>query len=122
MTSPKGKSAESTTIRKSTSHLDAYDALKRKGVPVAPVAVNYLLGHSIELALKAYLLQHGVKLVHLKCNLGHNLAACLAEAEVAGLTDKMGLDDDDRELIAAFSPGRSSKQHRSGNTLSFILV
>jgi hypothetical protein len=132
MTPPKGKSAESTTIRKSTSHLDptrttplgtlryaiefyaaaiaAYDALKRKGMPVAPVAVNYLLGHSIELALKAYLLQHGAKLVHLKRNLGHNLVACLAEAGVAGLTDKMSLDDDDRELIAAFNNLYADKQ------------
>ena len=87
-----------------------YDALRRQGVPVAPVPVNYLLGHAIELALKAYLLEHGATLEHTKRDLGHNLVACLAEAEAAGLTDKMGLDDDDRELIAAFNNLYADKQ------------
>jgi len=38
----------------------------------APVSVNYLIGHSIELALKAYVLQAGGDLALIK-GIGHRL-------------------------------------------------
>jgi hypothetical protein len=52
------------------------------GVAVAPVYT--LAGHSIELALKAFVRQHGADLKDLK-NLGHDLDAAMDAAEATGL-------------------------------------
>ena len=48
---------------------------------LAPIPVLYLTGHSIELALKAYLLHCKVSLDDLKNRLRHDLIKCLKEAE-----------------------------------------
>ena len=65
---------------------------------VAPVPVLYLVGHGIELSLKAYLLQHGVTLAELK-GLGHNLSACFDRAEQLGLNKSVSFD---KQEIGAF--------------------
>lgn len=49
---------------------------KRPGFKnVAPIPALYLVGHSIELSLKAFLLSQGVTLRQIK-TLGHDLHAC----------------------------------------------
>lgn len=50
----------------------------------APVPVLYLLGHSIELSLKAYLRQHGLT-VHQLRKVGHDLGKCYRKAKELGL-------------------------------------
>lgn len=51
---------------------------------VAPIPVLYLVGHSIELSLKAYLLSYGVTLRELR-HFGHNLHASFRKAKELGL-------------------------------------
>lgn len=53
---------------------------------VSPVPSLYLIGHSIELALKAYLLQHGLTLRELRHKqFGHDLHACQRKTKELGL-------------------------------------
>lgn len=54
---------------------------------VAPMPVNFLLGQSAELALKAYLREKGTKLKMLR-KLGHDLAEIMRVAQREGLTVK----------------------------------
>lgn len=51
---------------------------------VAPIPALYLIGHSIELSLKAYLLGQGVNLGQLR-HFGHNLDKCIRKAKELGL-------------------------------------
>jgi hypothetical protein len=51
---------------------------------VAPIPALYLIGHSIELSLKAYLLSNGVTLREIK-HFGHNLHTCIRKAKELGL-------------------------------------
>jgi hypothetical protein len=53
---------------------------------VAPIPALYLIGHSIELSLKAYLLSQGVTLRQLR-TLGHDLHASLRKAKELSLLD-----------------------------------
>lgn len=77
---------------------------------IAPAPAYYLLGHALELALKAYLLEKGKSLVHVKHTLRHDLGRCLAEAEDAGLSTMVALSDADRELIRVLNALYSDKQ------------
>lgn len=52
--------------------------------PVAPASAYYLIGHAVELGLKAYVLQQGGSLDHLKA-IGHRLCRAHDEARKAGL-------------------------------------
>lgn len=60
-----------------------------KGEPydlVSPMPSLYLIGRSIELALKSYLLSQGVSLRELRSKkYGHNLHACHKKAKELGL-------------------------------------
>jgi hypothetical protein len=50
----------------------------------APTPVNYLIGHAIELGLKAYLLHGGRSLADIK-SIGHRLCLAYSEARKVGL-------------------------------------
>src|SRR5689334_19771016 len=55
------------------------------GEHYATAPANYLIGHSIELVLKAYLLQRGVPLEEIrKRPLSHSLTGCFKAAEERG--------------------------------------
>lgn len=55
---------------------------------VSPMPSMYLIGHSIELALKAYLLNHQLTLKELRSKVyGHDLAACENKAKELGLVE-----------------------------------
>lgn len=55
---------------------------------VSPMPSMYLIGHSIELAFKAYLLNHLLTLQDLRSNrYGHDLAACQDKANELGLKE-----------------------------------
>lgn len=60
----------------------------------APIPAMYLLGHSLELALKAFFLAKGVPLTDLRKNFGHNLSKLLASAHERGLSqDALQLEE-----------------------------
>jgi len=59
----------------------------------APVPVMYLIGHSIELSLKSYLLYSGDTVDDVKFNFGHNLLRALEAANDKGLNDHVTFDD-----------------------------
>ena len=60
---------------------------------VAPIPVLYLVGHSIELSLKSYLLQQGITLRDLRRNFGHSLHDCFRKAKELGLAPKAEIVD-----------------------------
>jgi len=68
---------------------------------VAPIPALYLLGHSIELSLKAYLLSQGVNLRQVR-NLNHDLHACMRKAKELGLLSHVqftGLEEGALEIL-----------------------
>ena len=78
---------------------------------VAPIPVMYLVGHSIELCLKSYLLFRGVPLVELKSRkYGHDLEKCFTKATELGLTDHVRLDDADLRSLQLLNELYSTKQ------------
>lgn len=75
-TTPQGLVRYSIDFMEAALAVDAAICIR----PVALVPALYLVGHSIELSLKAYLLHRGVSLSELR-SLGHNLGSCLKKAE-----------------------------------------
>ena len=75
----------------------------------APIPVLYLLGHGIELSLKAYLLQSGVALEELK-RLGHNLSDCLDEARQFGLDRIVSFEEQQEGAFKILDDLYSTKQ------------
>jgi len=59
----------------------------------APVPVMYLIGHSIELSLKSYLLHSGETIDDVRFNYGHNLKHALDSAVDKGLSDHVKFDE-----------------------------
>jgi hypothetical protein len=60
---------------------------------IAPIPIMYLLGHSIELILKAFLAYHGVPLRDLRKKYGHDLEKCFKKAKELGLNNYIFLDE-----------------------------
>lgn len=85
---------------------------KRSGFEiVAPIPVMYLVSHSIELCLKAYLAFHGVPLHELRSNkYGHNLERCHKKAKELGLDRHVKLDDGELRSLAVLNELYSTKQ------------
>jgi HEPN domain-containing protein len=77
---------------------------------IAPIPVMYLVGHAIELALKAYLLANGITLRKLKRNYGHDLHRILRKAKELGLQDSVELTDDDESMVELLNELYSTKQ------------
>jgi hypothetical protein len=77
---------------------------------IAPIPVMYLVGHSIELSLKAYLLFMGVSLDDLKNKYRHNLVKCYEEAQKYKLNDVILLTESDYKVLEVLNVLYSSKQ------------
>lgn len=89
------------------------DALgKRPGYEiVAPIPALYLLGHSIELSLKAYLLQKGVSLRDLRGKkYGHSLHCCIRKAKELGLSSIVELSPQEYGAFELLDDLYSTKQ------------
>ena len=86
-------SNERGLIFTASQFLDAYKIISKKCSDLSHVESNkflykaryYLLGHSLELSFKSYLVGKGIKLNDLKKRLGHDLVKCLKDAEKQGL-------------------------------------
>ena len=68
---------------------------------IAPGPAVYLIGHSMELSLKAFLLQKGATHAQLKRKFGHNLDKCLNEAKRLGLPNAVTFDEQELTAFAA---------------------
>lgn len=78
-----------------------------------PAPRYYLLGHGIELALKAFLLAKGVpheKLRSMKL-MGHDLEKALARAEGLGISDLVTLSSEERVSIELLNKTYQTKEH-----------
>ncbi len=78
---------------------------------IAPIPVMYLVGHSVELCLKAYLTFQGVSLQELRTRkYGHDLDKCLKKAKELGLNTHIKLDDDEYHALSVLNELYSTKQ------------
>lgn len=76
----------------------------------APVPVLYLIGHSIELSLKAYLLHKGVTLRELHKDFGHHLEKCFKKAKELGLLGSIRFDEGELSAFSVLNKLYSTKQ------------
>jgi hypothetical protein len=65
---------------------------------VAPAPVMFLIAHSVELAMKAYLRHTGQSLSNLK-SIGHNLIDCWSTCRKNGILEILELNDDDLGIL-----------------------
>jgi hypothetical protein len=81
------------------AYLKAAKALPEPTAPFEPVR-PFLVCHSIELSLKAFLSLRGAKMIEMmESGLGHKLEALLQEAIERGLNDLVSLTDSQRNAI-----------------------
>ena len=84
---------------------------KEKGYEIiAPVPVMFLVGQSIELILKSFLIHKGVSLRHIRTKYGHGLHKSMRKAKELGLSDIVKLTDEDMSTIKILDDLYSSKQ------------
>jgi hypothetical protein len=77
---------------------------------IAPVPVMFLIGQSIELSLKAYLLQRGVTLKKLRTKFGHDLHGLLRKAKELNLKNLVDLTEEELNTIEILNTLYTSKQ------------
>jgi hypothetical protein len=78
---------------------------------VAPIPALYLVGHSIELSLKSFLLHKGISLRELRSRYyGHNLDACLEKGKRLGLLTYVQFTDQEYRAFEALNTLYSAKQ------------
>ena len=78
---------------------------------VAPAPVMFLVAHSIELALKAYLRYQGASLNEIK-GLNHNLLDCWQKAVEKGVDEHVTLANENMEVLGLISDLHSSTELR----------
>ena len=76
---------------------------------ISPIPVLYLLGHGIELSLKAYLLEHGSTLSELKA-LGHNLSRSFDKANEHDLHQLVSFEEGQLSAFKILDELYSTKQ------------
>lgn len=77
---------------------------------VAPIPVLFLVGQSIELVLKAFLLSRGISLRKLRYDYGHNIHRALRKSKELGLFSLVTLTPEQLETIEILDSLYSSKQ------------
>lgn len=78
---------------------------------IPPIPVLYLIGHSIELTLKAFLVHKGMVVSELRSkNYGHDLMKCWEKSIELGLGDIYTFTSDDTEIIRLLNTLYSKKQ------------
>ncbi|HWU99076.1 MAG TPA: hypothetical protein VN114_11225 [Oxalicibacterium sp.] len=76
---------------------------------VAPIPALYLIGHSIELSLKAYLLSNGLGLKQVRI-LNHDLHAALRKAKELGLLSHVKFKGEEEGAVEILNDLYSTKQ------------
>lgn len=77
---------------------------------VVPIPVLFLIGQSIELSLKAFLLSEGVSLRKLRYKYGHELHRALRKAKELGLSNFVEFSEEDLFVVELLNQLYSSKQ------------
>ena len=77
---------------------------------IAPVPVMFLVGQSIELILKSFLIHKGVSLRHIRTKYGHGLHKSLRKAKELGLSSIVDLTEEEVGVIKILDELYSSKQ------------
>jgi len=77
---------------------------------LAPIPALYLIGHSMELSLKAFLLHKGETLLKLRTKSGHNLGKCLNRAKRLGLLEVVTFDEHELAAFSALDDLYSAKE------------
>jgi hypothetical protein len=77
---------------------------------VAPIPALFLIGQSIELSLKAFLLHKGVSLRDLRSTYGHELRRALKKAKELGVHSSITLSRNDEGLLGILDELYSTKQ------------
>lgn len=75
-----------------------------------PAPVMYLVGHSMELALKAFLVDQGWSPKALKKQLGHDLRKCLDEAKKLGILNLLQISETEEREFELLDSLYSNKQ------------
>ena len=83
--------------------LAAATILFESGERAATRPTYYLLGHSIELALKSFLLANGDSLDRLKFRIGHDLSKAARRVVAAKCDPLSSIVEENRDLIAALN-------------------
>lgn len=103
------------TWRFSSEYLRAAEAVEAvaKSDMDIPAPRYYLLGHGIELALKAFLLAKGVPHEELRSMklMGHDLEKALARAEGLDISDLVTLSSEERVSIELLNKTYQTKEH-----------
>jgi len=89
--------------------LDAAKAVAPDQPAFAPGPAYYLVCHSIELALKAFLRGAGESLSGLKA-IGHDLELCIKKAEEKGISRYHGFTQEQKAAIALINGYYSAKE------------
>jgi hypothetical protein len=79
---------------------------------VAPPPVMFLVAHSIELALKSYLLHKGASIDELKNKLSHKLTACWNAAKEQDIENYLNLSSDELKTLKLIGDLHSSTELR----------
>jgi HEPN domain len=77
---------------------------------IAPIPVMFLVGQSIELSLKAYLLQREVSLKKLRTKFGHDLHKLLRKAKELNLKSLVDLTEEELSTIEILNKLYATKQ------------
>lgn len=103
------------TWRFASEYLRAAEAVEAIAKNDADIAAPryYLLGHGIELALKAFLLAKDVSIAELRSMklMGHDLEKALIRAEGLGLSALVPLSSEERSFIVLLNKTYQPKEH-----------
>jgi hypothetical protein len=108
-TTPTGLARYSVDFLEAAVLLDDKMVLRPSIDTVASVPVLYLVGHAIELALKAFILKKGASLSDLR-GYGHQLEVLWTKATSVGLGDLVSLRDEERSALVLLDDLYSTKQ------------
>jgi hypothetical protein len=91
---------------------EAVEAVAKSDMDI-PAPRYYLLGHGIELALKAFLLSKGVPLEELRSMklMGHELEKALVRAEGMGFSDLVTFSGEERAAVELLNKTYQPKEH-----------
>ena len=109
-TTPIGMARYAVDFFKAALAVDDKLGMKEGYEVIAPVPVMFLVGQSIELILKSFLIHKGVSLRHIRTKYGHGLHKSLWKANELGISNIVDLTDEDISTIKILDNLYSSKQ------------
>ena len=109
-TKPTGMARYAKEFREAADAADKVLGHKPGFEIMAPIPVLYLIGHSMELSLKAYLLHQGVTLNELRKTYGHNLRKCMKKSKELGILSILKIDEHEESAFAVLDELYSTKQ------------